>query len=217
MSAITAETGEIYAQESLLAFLRKALAFLLVYENFACYVYKSTLVRRNKEDFRPRIRESTLKIISTPQQLSELINDGFDLSAHLVKSEYRLEKGAIACLLFVGKELASMEWVATNAEAKASIDSYPCTVNFPNKEAYAGAVWTNLKYRGNGLHLYVYYSIYDFLRERGISTVSSIVEVNNLAALKSHERFAPEERIDSKARYLRMLGLQFWRERPLKP
>lgn len=216
MSALSAIAGDIYKQEGLIISLRKLLAFLLVYENFACYLYKSTLVRRNEDDFIPRIKEFNLKIISTKQQLNELVNGGFNLSFHSAKAEYRLEKGAVACLVFVDKELASMEWVAMNAEAKASIDNYPCRVDFSNKEAYAGGVWTNPKYRGNGLHIYVYYKIYDFLRKNGIVTVRSIVEVNNTAAQKSHDKFGPEEKIDAKAHYLRIMGLQFWRENPLK-
>ena len=194
--------------------LRRLLGFLLVYENFTCYVYKSTLTSRNENDFLPRINEFTLKIISTKQQLHELVNRGFDLSSHFARAQHRLGKGAIACLVFIGKELASMEWVAMNAKAKASIDIYCCKVDFSNKEAYAGGVWTNPKYRGKGLHIYVYYKIYDFLRDNGIMTVKSIVEVNNSAALKSHDRFAPEEKIVATAHYLRVMGLHFWRETP---
>ncbi|MGD1119760.1 MAG: hypothetical protein ABR886_09765 [Dehalococcoidales bacterium] len=197
--------------------LEKLLAFLLVYENFSCYVFNSTLIIRNENDFTPAINEFTLKIISTKQQLSELVDNGFDLLPHLDKTRHRLGKGAIACLLFVGKELASMEWVAMRAEAKAAIDIYPCKVDFLNKEAYAGGVWTKSKYRGKGLHIYTYYKIYDFLRENGVRTVKSIVEVNNSAAIKSHERFAPEEKIVAKAHYLRVMGLHFWRETQYEP
>lgn len=197
--------------------LRKLLSFLLVYENFTCYVYRSRLISRNENDFKPGMDDFTLKIISAKESLNELLNNGFDLSPHLAKTKHRLAKGAIACLAFVGKELASMEWVAVNAEAKASIDIYPSKIDFSNKEAYAGGVWTNPKYRGRGLHVYVYYKIYDFLRENGITTVKSIVEVHNSAALKSHERFAPEEKIEAKAHYLRVMGLRFWKETPYQP
>jgi GNAT superfamily N-acetyltransferase len=104
-----------------------------------------------------------------------------------------------------------------NAEAKASIDKYPCRVDFAGKEAYAGDVETYPKYQGQGLHLYAYYKIYDFLREKGINTVKSIVEVHNTAAMKAHERFAPEEKIVARGRYLRIMGLHFWRESPVIP
>lgn len=200
-----------------MASLRKLTDFLFVFENFSCYVFSSRLTRRNENDFLPRTNDFTLKIVSTKQELDELVHNRFDLSVQFAKAEYRLSKGAIACMVFVGKELASIEWVGTNPQSKAGIDIYPCKVNFSNKEAYAGGVWTNPKYRGNGLHLYAYYKIYDFLREQGIVTVKSIVEVNNAAALKSHERFAPEEKIEAKAHYLRVLGLHFWKEIPVKP
>ena len=207
---------DVYHQDGLITLLRKVLAFLLVYENFTCYLYQAALKIRNEDDFTPRIQDFTLKIVSTKPQLNELVNSGFDLSRVSAKVKYRIEKGAIACLVFVNKELASMEWAAMNAEAKASIDKYPCQVDFASKEAYAGDVWTNSKYRGNGLHIYAYFKIYDFLRENGIITVWSIVEVHNTAAMKSHDRFAPEERIVLRGRYLRITGLHFWRETPLR-
>jgi hypothetical protein len=49
-----------------------------------------------------------------------------------------------------------------------------------------------------------------------MTTVKSIVEVHNSAALKAHERFAPEEKKESEAHYLRVMGLHFWRETPYK-
>lgn len=205
----------VHHREGLLASLRKRLTFLLVYEYFTCYLYESTLKKRNESDFTPKIKEFNLEILSTKQQLKQLVDAHFDLGSDVPELEYRLETGAIGCLVFVKKELASMEWAAMNTEAKATIDNYPCRVGFANKEAYAGGVWTNPKFRGNGLHAYVYYRIYDFLRENGILKVRSIVAATNTAAIRAHEKFAPEEKIVSRARYLRILGLQFWKETPL--
>ena len=190
--------------------LKKTLAFLLIFENFSCYVYSSKLKIRNENDFTPGIKNITLKIVTAKDQIDALIQSGFDLSLRLSIIYTRLEKGALTCLVFVDKELASMECAATNAAAKQGIDIYPCKIDFDHKEAYAGGVWTNPKYRGKGLHLYAYYKIYDYLREQGIVTVKSIVEVHNTAALKAHARFAPEEKIEAKAHYLRLLGLHFW-------
>ena len=200
-----------------MANFQKIITYLSVHENFSCFVYKSRLVERNENDFKPCCVKFVLKIISNEQELNDLLYDRFDLSPHLDKTRERVKKGAIACLVFMGKELASMEWAAVNPQAKAGIDIYPCKVDFENKEAYAGGVWTNPEYRGKGLHTYVYYKIYDFLREQGVTSVVSIVEVNNSAALKAHDRFAPEEEIISKAHYIRFLGLRMWRENNYKP
>jgi hypothetical protein len=196
--------------------MRKGLSYILVHENFACNVYKSRLIPRNEADFRPKIDNFTLKIMTSRKQYEDLLTAGFDISCpNVARTGDRLDKGAVACAIFIGKELASIEWVATDAAAKASLDTYPCKIDFANREAYAGAVWSNPKYRGKGIHMYVYYKIYDFLRERGAASVVSIVEVNNTAAIRAHNRFAPEEKVEARGRYLRLLGLQFWRERPL--
>jgi hypothetical protein len=200
-----------------MTWLPKFIPYLLVYENFNCYVFSSRLIPRNENCFKPGFNEFTLKIVTNEQQMDDLVKSGFNFLSHLEKAKYRISQGAAACFIFAGKELASMEWVATNPRAKAAIDIYPCQVLYKANEAYAGGVWTNQKYRGKGLHLYAYYKIYDFLRERGIKSVKSIVEINNTAALKAHARFAPEEIIEGKAHYLRILGLQFWKETPYKP
>jgi hypothetical protein len=106
------------------------LDFLFVWENFKCYVYQSALKRRNENDFLPGINEFTLEIVSTLPQLNDLAHKGFDLSPHFAMAKQMLEQGAVACLAFIGKELASMEWAATTSQAKVSIDIYPCKVDF---------------------------------------------------------------------------------------
>jgi ribosomal protein S18 acetylase RimI-like enzyme len=195
----------------------KLWAFLTVYENFHCWVYRSNLRERDGKDFAPGTGDFVFQIVTSLSQAEELEDSGYSLVPHRERTRDKLSKGAAAGMIFVGKELASMEWVATDAAAKAGIDIYPCPVDFQHGEAYAGGVWTNQKYRGLGLHSYVYYRIYDFLREQGIKSVVSIVEVNNTAALKAHEKFAPEEKIVARAHYLRLLGRHFWRETAYTP
>jgi ribosomal protein S18 acetylase RimI-like enzyme len=127
-----------------------------------------------------------------------------------------IQKGAAAGLIFVGKELASMEWVAMTERANKAINLYPLKIDFQQKEAYASGVWTNPKFRHKGLHVYVYYKVYDFLRENGITSIFSIVASDNLAAQKAHQRFSPQERVYGRARYLNILGIPFWIEYPFE-
>jgi ribosomal protein S18 acetylase RimI-like enzyme len=191
-------------------FLKRLAAF--VFQSYFCDLYESTLIERNEADFLPRIRNLTFHIVYTAQRLDELVSAGFDLAHSNTETRSMLEQGAVVGLLFVDRELASMEWAATSEQANRAINIYPLKINFSQKEAYASGVWTNPKFRRNGLHIYVYYKVYDHLRNAGIATIRSIVATDNIAAQKAHDRFAPQEKRYARAHYLRILGLQIWKE-----
>jgi hypothetical protein len=185
-------------------------------ETLSYYLYECRLTKRNENDFLPRTRDFELKIITDLAQLDELTSRGYDLSLDAGFTRRGLQNGAAAFLLFVKGELATRELVATNARAKAAIDKYPYRVDFANREACASGVWTNPKFRQMGLHTYVFFKAYDYLRESGIKVVRSIVWVDNVAAQKAHERFAPDIRKYARGNYLKVMGLHFSWETPLK-
>jgi hypothetical protein len=183
-----------------------------VFQSYYCDIYDSTLIQRNEADFLPTIGNYSFTMVTTEQQLDDLESSGFKLSQIDSEARSMLQRGAAAGLLFVDRELVSMEWVATNDLANKAINIYPLKINFLQKEAYASGVWTNPRFRRKGLHIYVYYKVYDFLRINDIEIVKSIVATDNIAARKAHERFAPQEKIIGRAHYWRILGIQFWSE-----
>jgi ribosomal protein S18 acetylase RimI-like enzyme len=185
------------------------------FQRFSCYLYESLLVERDEADFIPHLGNLTCILVKSKAHLKELAASGFNLSPLNAEAGSMLEQGALAGLLFVGKELASMEWAAASERANRAINIYPLKMDFSRKEAYASGVWTAPEYRRNGLHTYVYYRLYDSLRKNGVVTVKSIVATDNITAQKAHQRFAPQERVYATARYLKVLGMQFWSEEPL--
>jgi hypothetical protein len=185
-----------------------------IFQTYTCYVYENILTERNEEDYLPHLNNFSFQIISTKQQLDDLVLNGFDLSAYNIESWSVLEKGVLAGALFIDKELASLEWVAATEQANR-INIYPLKIDFSHNEAYASGVWTNPKYRRKGLHTYVYFRTYDYLREKGIKIVKSIVASDNLAALNAHTRFAPDERIYARARFVSVFHMRFWKETPV--
>jgi ribosomal protein S18 acetylase RimI-like enzyme len=205
-----------YAGKGLAAFFKQAASFVTANENLNYYLYECRLAKWNEADFRPKIHNFTLQTISTEQQLDALIANGFDLSLDSELTRRGIQKGAVAFMLFIGKELASRELVATNAGAKAVIDKYPYAVDFDHGEACASGVWTNPKFRNLGLHTYVFFKAYDYLRENGVKIVRSIVWVDNLAAQKAHEKFAPDIQKYARGRYFKILGLTFSRQTALR-
>jgi hypothetical protein len=186
-----------------------------IFQTYVCYLYENILTRRNEADFLPGIRNICFIIVRTKQQFDDLIMAGYDLSDYDSETWSLLEKGVLAGLLFIEKDLASVEWIAQNPQANSAINIYPLKIDFSLREAYAAGVWTNPKYRRKGLHTYVYYKIYDFLRESGKTRVLSIVASDNIPANRAHFKFAPDERIYARARYIQLFNLRFWKESPL--
>ena len=216
MGTISDAIGKPVARVRAAGVFGRIASFVTANETLNFYLYECRLTKRNEADFLPRCRDFSLKIITSESQLDALIAEGFDLSPDMGATRRGLEKGAIAFILFVGRELATRELVALSPEAKAAIDKYPYKVDFANGEACASGVWTNHKFRKMGFHTYVFFKAYDYLREKGTKTVRSIVWVENEAAQKAHARFAPEMRKYARGSYFKLMGLHFCRQTALK-
>ena len=105
------------------------------------------------------------------EQADALTAGGIGFPEGITKTRRRLEKGAIATLIFIERELAFIRWVATTEEAGNSFDILPYNVDFSNKQAWSGGVWTNPKYRRRGLSNYSVSIRTKFLRETGVLKV----------------------------------------------
>lgn len=221
LSALFTRAKEIFREEGLLAliirtsnFAASAVVSAISFENSEFYVYTRTLSgnRDNEADYQPKISNATHMMIETVEQLEELSAKGYDLSLiDIEQSHYRLKKGAIASLVFVGSEFGHISWTALTDEAMKTINHYPCKVDFKNGEVTSGAVWTNPKYRRQGLNYYAVHEKELFLIERGITKTRSISFTDNIAVKTRNVKLGA--RIAAKARYIRIFGLQFWREK----
>jgi hypothetical protein len=208
----------IYQEEGLLAAIKRVFTFLISpildeYNDF--YVYVLSLREGNEVDYLPKIQNSTHRIVETIEQLDELSNTGFDLSLiDIDQYRYRLDKGATLSLLFVDRELGYTGWAVLTEEAKNTFNRYPYKVDFENNEICRGASWTNPKYRRQGLSYYSSYKEEQFLIGKGANKSRAIVLSNNIASQNGNDKAG--SKLVAKARYFRIFGLQFWRERPVK-
>jgi hypothetical protein len=216
MKFIFDRSKEIYKNEGLMSLVKKGLAFLVRYNVTHYYLYQSALINRNEADFAPKIKGCLLKIVSTKGQLDELVGQGFSFPLNRQRTEHRLDEGAILFLIFVDKELASSGWVATTKKAHASLDRFLIKVDYLHRQAYIGGAWSNPEFRRNGFQTYITYKRYAFLSEKGIIIARCLIEKENIASRKAHEKFAPYEQIYARASILRLLGVTIRREYLLK-
>jgi hypothetical protein len=208
---------DVLRTEGLLPLLRRGFDFLArpFFRYGTFYLYEYTVKGRSKAEFIPRLQNLIVHIVSTNQQADELAARGFDCRSCSVYARRRLDKGAIAVCVFFKQELASIIWVALTKEAKKSVDSLPYRVDFANKEACTGGAQTIPKYRRQGMMTYTYYRLFQFLREQGITTSRNAVGSSNFASQKAQAKVG--RRIYARARYLRILWWQSWKETPLVP
>jgi len=218
MSRLTALLGrakEILQQEGLTPLLRRGFGFVAgwFFQYGTYYLYEHTLKQRNGADFIPRLQNFTFKMVSTNQEADELAASGLEFRSRDGTDRDRLDKGAIAFCVFVGRELVHIGWVAMTQQAKDAMKELPYAVDFSKNEACSGATVTSPDYRGMGLMAYGYFKRLEFLREMGRARCRAAVAKSNIASQRGHAKLNPK--LYAEARYLRILWWRFWEEKPL--
>lgn len=148
----------------------------------------------------------TLKLISAPEELEQLLDEGFTFSYYQMSIEQckrRLDRGAILFGAFVGKELAHGSWVAI--DRKACSDFYPFPAHCEST-AFIGGTMTVPKYRRQGINLYIHSEMFRYLREKGLSRALIAVDKSNTIAQDSQNRLGSN--IYAKGYDLRLLILK---------
>jgi hypothetical protein len=183
------------------------------YERQTYLLYEHLLQDRNEDDFRPDLKDFVFIVVSTINEVDKLISDGFNFHSSITKIRDRLDKGAEASCIFVGKELSSIGFIARNQEAMESLDQPPYKVNFSAGEVCTGGLWTNPKHRGLGLAAYNYFKRLQLLKNEGKIIARNVVYKNNDASHKMLARFSPIVRAEGCS--LRILWHVFWKEKLL--
>ena len=201
--------------EGLIPLLRQSFALLAGYffRYRTYYLYEYAVGQGNEAQFTPRIQDLTLEVIFTNQQADELAARGLDFRLQDGHARQKLDRGAIAFCVFVGRELVHIGWVALTQEAKESLYEPPYKVDFTNGETCVGGVWTNPMYREKGLMAYGYFKRSQFLQQRGKVLTRASVAKNNIVSQKMFAKF--NSRVYAEARYMKILFWKFWKEKPL--
>ena len=111
------------------ALFRRGLAFLADY----IFVYKTYYLSElsleseglDASDFVPDIPDLTYHFVTSNEQADELATQFEDFRSYHINDRQRLDKGAIALCLFIGRELAHITWMATTESAKETFNVIP--------------------------------------------------------------------------------------------
>ena len=162
----------------------KALAALRIHSNNEFYIQDTKLTQMDILMQEPQIRGFTFKVLTTPTELDELINDGYDLVVNFSKIKRGLKKGMVAFLGLVDRELASVGWACMTEESKATLKGYPYNDDL-DKQACIVGDWTNPKFRDNGIFSYVKHKRQQLLKEKGFTFERSVAEESVAKNLRS--------------------------------
>jgi hypothetical protein len=184
------------------------------------YLYKMIHKKCGEDEFLPRISNYSFKVVTTVDQLDELMAEGYDFAldaASISDMRRKIEKGCVGFLIFVDKELGNRCLIAMTEEAMFTFNRRPYKVNFANHEVCGTDNWTNPKYRNLGLATYRSYKMQTYLLENGITTSWGIIETNNKASIRQHMKASSVEDKEPYAKvwYFRIFGKEFWKETPL--
>lgn len=153
-----------------------------------------------------KVDNVVLKLISNPIQIEQLLHEGFTFSGYHMSIEQckeRLNKGAIMCCAFVGKELAHGSWVATSVKACSDFHLFPMDCEHT---AYVGGTLTIPKYRRKGINVYVHSEIFRYLKDKNLSRAMIAIEKGNVDARNSQSKLGSN--IWGSGYYLRLLILE---------
>lgn len=176
----------------------------------ACFLYENTL---DGSVFACKADNLTLKLISDPGELEQLLLKGFTFLSYPMSIEQckqRLNKGAMLFCAFVGKELAHGSWVATSRKAGSDFHSLP--IGGDEHTAYIGGTVTIPKYRRKGINVYIHSEIFRYLKEKGLSRAVIAIDKGNIAAQNSQNKLGSN--ICGRGYYVRLLILTLKRLRP---
>ncbi|MGB2798801.1 MAG: hypothetical protein WBC82_02995 [Dehalococcoidia bacterium] len=209
---------QIYQTEGGIALFRRACTFVAysLFEYRTYYLWGNDVedVRSSNEaDFMPKVDNFTLKIISTNQEADELEAGGLEFRSHVPNGRERLDKGAVAFCIFIGRELANIVWVAMTQQAKDSLNQPPFKVDFSNNESLSAGSWSSPKYRRKGLQVYNNLKRFEYLLDKAVVVDWGALEKGNIGAQKANTEFGGK--IYAEGRHLRILWWKSWKETPL--
>lgn len=212
------EAKTIFKEDGPVNLIKRGLVFITCYENKTFFLYECKIQQHDKANekvFLPRPKNYCLKIISSKEQIEDVIREGFDISYIAGDRRFKLiNKNFLEFLVFVEKELAAIGLIAITEEAKNTFNPQRYKVDFANGEVCGGAVFTIPRFMAKNLVTYLVYSSCEYLAQTDKKVLKSIIETKNTTMQKIIKKVYPDCQVSTRAHYLRIFGLKFWRERP---
>jgi len=162
---------------------------------------------------KPPLDDISFHVIENRDDLERLKAEGYeDIVSIVPRFLQRLDSGAVAGCAFVGKEFASVDWMAFSERAKLSVDLLPYRVDFESGEACTCGAWTSRRFRARGIGTYRFSQQMRYMKDHGTTVCWNAIAIGNTASQRPVDRHGGQHcRI---ARYRRILWWESWKETP---
>ena len=210
----------IQQREGLPTLMRRASLFFLrsIFDHQTYYIYENT--SDGNTEAKPNVANLTFRVISTLEELDELIAEDFNFYPYLnmhfdfdiSEIKNRINQGATLFCTFVGKEIASVLWLALTEEAKQEIDIVPYPIDF-KAEACLGDGQTVPKYRRLGIYTYCVSQICQFAHNKRLKLRFTIPH-GIIAIFKVHTHVGSNSL--GEISYWKFLAWETWKEKPVR-
>lgn len=206
---------EILRTDGLVAFVKRGCAFawssLFEHQTYDLYAhYPANDHTLNETSFPAGLVGLRHEIVTTNEHADDLEAEGLEFRSKVNNARRRLNRGAIASCVFVGRELANIVWVAPTRRARNSLNQPHFEVDFAKKEVWVGDGWTNPKFRRRGLRVYGHLKGTQFLVQRGILVSRYAVAKGNIPSQMSTRKVDVHRYAEG--HYVRILRWRFCKE-----
>ncbi|OGO17349.1 MAG: hypothetical protein A2Z02_04550 [Chloroflexi bacterium RBG_16_48_7] len=206
----------ILKNDGFLALCRRCLSFIgnriFKYEEFAIHLHYPSNIRKFKEvDFTPAVDSFDFLLIKDNAEADRFEAQGFEFRSRIFRAREALEAGGVALTVFIGKQIASINWLAFNKKVQAILGEPPIKIDFAARESITSGAQTLTEFRGKRLFAYTMFKSREILHEYGILRDWGLTSRNNSASGSTVEKFQPD--FKGYGCWLHILGLQFYWER----
>jgi GNAT superfamily N-acetyltransferase len=138
----------------------------------------------------PPLENLHLRIVESREDALKLAAEGFENILEAVpEAERKLGRGAVAACAFLGRELASIDWMALSGRSKRAVDSFPYPADFDTIDSCTGGAVTMPHLRGKGIAAYRFSVQVSYLHSRGRRTCYNAISVDNIPSQRTVERY----------------------------
>ncbi len=161
-----------------------------VYSESLLRLYHLSLPEAAAISSKPPMEGLNLRVIESADDAVQLAVAGFENILETVpRTGLKLNAGAVATCVFLGRELVSIDWMAFSDEAKRVVDPFPYRVDFSAGETWTAGAFTVRRLRGRGIAAYRFSGQVRYMLARGCHVCYNAIAVNNIPSQRTVERY----------------------------
>jgi len=207
----------ILSTEGLFSLLRHSsiftLSYIFRYETFGIWMHFPQAVTKLDAAAFATVPGHAAFIVENNAEADDLESRGYEFRSRVFRATEALFHGGTAIVVFIDYDIASITWIARNARVQRIFDNPPRKVAYDGGETFICGSETFPRYRRKGLYTYTLLRSLQYLASIGDKVSISVTAVGLPIFGISRKLFS--SKLTGYAHWLRILGMDFYWERPV--